>query len=278
MYVFRTIDGLQNYLKDQNSKSVGFTPTMGALHEGHVSLLRVSKTENPISVVCIFVNPTQFHDAKDLAMYPRTIGHDLDLLYDAACDVVFVPSIDEIYPPGKESSAIDLAGLDAMMEGKFRPGHFEGVAQVVKRLLEIVEPTSLYMGQKDFQQGVVVRHLIRSHEMRVRLVMCPTIREPNGLAMSSRNALLDAETRSRADVIYETLKFAQNRHGHADIASLQAECLQKLTIPGFRPEYFEIVDGNTLWPADQRTDYIVACCAVWAGSVRLIDNMVLKGR
>jgi pantoate--beta-alanine ligase len=276
MYVYRTIDGLRDYLGTQRNGSIGFVPTMGALHDGHLSLLRASKEDNQISVVSIFVNPTQFNDPKDLAKYPRTIGPDLDLLYSEGCEVVFIPEVDEIYPPHETPEPIDLAGLDQMMEGRFRPGHFQGVALVVKRLLEIVAPQSLYMGQKDFQQGRVVSHLIESNNMSAQLVMCPTMREPNGLAMSSRNALLGESEKGRAAIIHDTLQYAKHQLENSDIRSLQAECLERLAIPGFRPEYFELVDGRSLKPANQATDYVVACCAVWAGNVRLIDNLVLR--
>lgn len=278
MYVFRTIQGLRHYLQDQNGQSVGFVPTMGALHEGHLSLLRQAKTEANLSVVSIFVNPTQFNDPKDLEKYPRQLGPDLDMLYRAECDVVLIPAVEEVYPPGASSDAIDLGTLDAVMEGKFRPGHFKGVAQVVKRLLDIVMPHALFMGQKDFQQVAVIRHLIKQYNIPVRLVMCPTIREPHGLAMSSRNALLDPEMRERSAVIHDTLQFAAEHFSHTDPRALEAECMERLSLPGFKPEYFDIVDGHTLQPATHDTDYVVACCAVWAGNVRLIDNVVVKSR
>jgi pantoate--beta-alanine ligase len=191
--------------------------------------------------------------------------------------VVFVPEVDEVYPKDETSEPIDLQGLDISMEGFFRPGHFTGVAQVVKRLLEIVQPDALYMGQKDFQQVAVIRYLIQSFQFPTQLVMCPTLREANGLAMSSRNVRLDPEMRTRATVIYQTLKYCQERFGEMPIQDLQDACLRKLQQPDFRPEYFEIVDGITLKPADESTQYVVACCAVWAGDVRLIDNMILRG-
>ena len=276
MYVFRTIKGLRNYLQSNNERQIGFTPTMGALHEGHLSLLHRSKKASDISVVSIFVNPTQFNDPGDLVKYPRTLSSDLGLLYAAGCDVVFVPEADEIYPEDEPSEDIDLSGLDLHMEGYFRPGHFAGVAQVVKRLLDIVKPQSLFMGQKDFQQLAVIQHLILTHELPVHLVMCPTVREANGLAMSSRNALLSADLRMRASVIYKTLRYCAEQVNTIPLADLQEVCIKQLHIPDFRPEYFEIVDGKTLQPANEHTQYVVACCAVWADNVRLIDNVVLK--
>ena len=276
MYVFRTIRGLRQHLQDQSELTIGFVPTMGALHPGHLSLLRESQSETDLSVVSIFVNPTQFNDPKDLEKYPRQTGQDLDLLYTHGCDIVFIPAVAEIYPPQEHTALIDLAGLDQMMEGKFRPGHFQGVAQVVKRLLDIVQPDALFMGQKDFQQLAVIGHVIAMFNMPVKLVMCPTIREPHGLAMSSRNLLLDPETRQKASVIHDTLTYAANHYTTSKIPDLEAHCMQMLDIPGFRPEYFEIADGYTLAPATEDTRYVVACCAVWAGNVRLIDNMILK--
>lgn len=277
MYVFRKIKGLRDYLHDQKEVRIGFTPTMGALHEGHLSLMHRSRQETAISVASIFVNPTQFNDPADLAKYPRTLDLDLDLLYAAGCDVVFVPEVDEIYPRDAPSMHIDLSGLDLHMEGYFRPGHFAGVAQVVKRLLEIVEPQLLFMGQKDFQQVAVIRHVIIRYAIPVDLVMCPTVREEHGLAMSSRNVRLDPETRMRAAIIYETLTYCAAHIGEMSVSSLQEICLKKLQVPGFRPEYFEIIDGYTLQPATEQTQYVVACCAVWAGDVRLIDNVILRG-
>lgn len=276
MHVFRTVEGLRRHLHDLTDKSVGFTPTMGALHEGHLSLLHASKKDTDISVVSIFVNPTQFNDPNDLEKYPRDLNRDLELLAEAECDVVFVPEVDEVYPKDQSSEPINLNGLDLSMEGYFRPGHFAGVAQVVKRLLDIVEPQMLFMGQKDFQQVAVIAHLIRSLNLPVQLVMCPTMREESGLAMSSRNVRLDASLRDRAKIICDTLSYAKSHLEKTPIAELQEQCIRKLSIPDFRPEYFDIVDGHTLHPADQTTQYVVACCAVWAGEVRLIDNMILK--
>ncbi len=277
MYIFRTVKGLQEYLLAQGDHVIGFTPTMGALHDGHISLLHRSKQETSISVVSIFVNPTQFNNPDDLSKYPRTLDRDLDILYAADCDVVFVPTVEEMYPEGmRVGSEIDLNGLDQRMEGVFRPGHFNGMAQVVLRLLEIVNPGRLFMGQKDFQQYAIIRHLIELLHLPIKLVMCPTMREVNGLAMSSRNVRLDPVMREHASVIYKTLKYCAEHIHDTPVSDLQELCFHKLEIPGFRPEYFEIVDGSTLLPANEHTQYVVACCAIWAGDVRLIDNMILR--
>jgi pantoate--beta-alanine ligase len=276
MHVFKTVDEIQGYLGKQHGATIGFVPTMGALHDGHLSLVVRSRDRCDMTVVSIFVNPKQFNDPDDLLKYPRTPDEDMKLLRQEGCDFIFMPEVEDIYPPGREEEPIDLAGLDLRMEGMFRPGHFAGVAQVVRRLLEIVQPGFLYMGQKDFQQVAIVRHMIKSLELPVYLVMCPTVREENGLAMSSRNERLTAGQRADAAVIYRTLMHAADCFGASTVDKLQHECFEMLAIPGFRPEYFEIVDGHTLLPAHNDTNFAVACCALWAGEVRLIDNMVLR--
>ena len=191
----------------KKGNTIGFVPTMGALHTGHLSLVKKSIKENDLTIVSIFVNPTQFNNKIDLAKYPRTLEADLSLLMPLKVDIVFNPSVQEIYPLGDtEGSDIDLGGLDTYMEGAFRPGHFKGVAQVVRRLLEIVGPDRLYMGQKDFQQFTIIQFMIRNLKINTTLVVCPIIRETNGLAMSSRNVRLSEETRAKAGIIYKTLK------------------------------------------------------------------------
>lgn len=263
-------------------KSIGFTPTMGALHEGHFSLIRQSMEENDVSMCSIFVNPTQFNSAEDLDKYPRTLEIDSAGLEKVGCDILFAPTVEEIYPGGEDlyKLDIDLDGLDTMMEGAHRPGHFAGVVQVVKRLLDIAQCDRLYMGQKDFQQFTIVAHMIRTLDMSVDLRVCPIRREPNGLAMSSRNARLTAEQRDDASILSETLANAKQWIHTFSIEEIEKIAMQILTIPGFDPEYFSIVDGDTLKPVIDilKSDYIVACTAVWTGGVRLIDNMVLKKR
>ncbi|MDX1476346.1 MAG: pantoate--beta-alanine ligase [Saprospiraceae bacterium] len=281
MFVFRKTADLQRYLEHvrQSSRLVGFVPTMGALHEGHLELVRRSLEDSDCTVVSIFVNPTQFNEQTDFEKYPVDLQKDIMLLHDESCEVVWIPDVDDVYPDGGTGTpAIDLQGLDARMEGKFRPGHFDGVAQVMERLLRLVEPDDLYMGQKDFQQTVIIRHLIRSLKLPIRFVMCPTIREPHGLAMSSRNLLLPDDLRDRARVIYLTLDTLRDLTDRYTPADLQRWAMRALDIPGFRPEYVEIVDATTLQPVDAFEDdeEVVACCAVWAGDVRLIDNVFLK--
>jgi len=281
MYIYRDTASLRKYLDAVNNdgKTIGFVPTMGALHLGHISLLEQAVKECDLNVVSIFVNPTQFNNPGDLLKYPRPIEDDIQVLYDNHCNVVFIPSVEEVYPNGDEPDAqIDFNGLDKRMEGEFRPGHFNGVAQVMYHLLSIVRPQSLFMGQKDFQQTAVVQRMIRHYDLRVRFVTCPTLREPDGLAMSSRNRLLDPKLRDKASLIFEALKKAKEDIDKRSIVDICREAIDSLTIPGFRPEYFEIADGKTLLPVDhpQQHDFVVACCAVWVGEVRLIDNIVIR--
>jgi len=263
----------------KKGNTIGFVPTMGALHTGHLSLVKKSIKENDLTIVSIFVNPTQFNNKIDLAKYPRTLEADLSLLMPLKVDIVFNPSVQEIYPLGDtEGSDIDLGGLDTYMEGAFRPGHFKGVAQVVRRLLEIVGPDRLYMGQKDFQQFTIIQFMIRNLKINTTLVVCPIIRETNGLAMSSRNVRLSEETRAKAGIIYKALKAIRKNILVKSIKELEAYGLKKLTNFPFEPEYITIVDGNRLTPLKDinESNYAIACVAVWADGVRLIDNIVLK--
>jgi pantoate--beta-alanine ligase len=263
----------------QKGNTIGFVPTMGALHRGHITLVKKSIKENDLTIVSIFVNPTQFNDKKDLAKYPKALDADLEKLIPTGVDVVFAPSIHEIYPDGDEKgSNIDLGGLDINLEGAFRPGHFKGVAQVVKRLLEIVTPDKLYMGQKDFQQFTIIQYMLDSLKIKTKLVVCPIIREPNGLAMSSRNERLSATTREKAGIIYTTLKAIKKYQSTKTVTELEQYGKQKLTVAPFECEYFSIVDGHKLTTIKDinDTDYVVVCVAVWADGVRLIDNIILK--
>ena len=280
MFVFKTVSELQQYLNSRraNGEQIGFAPTMGALHLGHLDLMRHSKAQNACTVCSIFVNPTQFNDPKDLEKYPRTPEKDLAMLESVGTEVVFMPAVEEIYPPGLDLALqLDLNPLDQVMEGAFRPGHFQGMAQVVKRLLDIVQPDRLYMGQKDFQQFSIVGYLIQKMQLPVELVMVPTVRESDGLAMSSRNVRLSPEQRQAAPIIYRTLEWAKSQLGLQAIAEIETAALQCLSLPEFRPEYFQIVDGKTLQPIINPTehDWIVACVASWVGEVRLIDNLPL---
>ncbi len=280
MYLFKKVSDLQHYLKNavNSAQNLGFIPTMGALHEGHLSLIRLAKETNALTVCSIFVNPTQFNEQNDLARYPRTPGKDIQLLEKVGCDVLFLPEVEEVYPAGLDTKLqLDLGGLDQLMEGLFRPGHFVGVAEVVKRLLDIVQPDQLFMGQKDFQQFTIVKQMIDQLGLPMELVMGPTVREEDGLAMSSRNLRLTEEQRQLAPKIYQTLVATREWLEEMLPTEVKAKAMQTLEVPGLKPEYFEIVDRETLQPIDnwagQKT--AVACTAVWAGEVRLIDNFLL---
>jgi pantoate--beta-alanine ligase len=282
MLLFKKVYDLQKYLTALKAKGnqVGFVPTMGALHRGHISLINRSKADNEVTVASIFVNPTQFNDPKDLAKYPRTPERDMEMLIESGCDILFMPSPEEVYPNGTAPfQKFNFGKLDRVLEGTFRPGHFDGMAQVVNRLLEIVKPNKLYMGQKDFQQVSIVASMLQQTKLKTELVMCAIMREEDGLAMSSRNVRLALEDRAAAPLIHKTLKEASEMVGEFSPSEIQRMTVQKLRAePHFRLEYFEIVDGRTLLPIQlfEDTDFAVALTALWVGEVRLIDNMILK--
>jgi len=253
---------------------------MGALHQGHMSLIRKSEEENDISIASVFVNPTQFNDKKDLDKYPRDLKKDAKMLSANGCDYLFAPSVRQVYPKdGVPKIKIDLSHLTNTMEGPNRPGHFEGVVEVVHRLLSIIEPDNLYMGQKDFQQFTIIAHMLKELKMKTRLRVCPIIRDEDGLAKSSRNARLSKKLRPKCNLLYNTLLYAKENHKNKKIASVESAAMRKLKQPNFKPEYFKIVDGFTLQDVSNPSKHklIVACTAVWAKDVRLIDNMILKG-
>ncbi len=282
MLLFKRVADLQKYTKSlkNNGLEIGFAPTMGALHAGHTSLVHRAKEKCDVVVVSIFINPTQFNDAKDLDKYPRTPERDLELLAEAGCDIVFMPSVSEVYPHGNTPSVkYDFGKLERILEGEFRPGHFDGMAQVVSRLLDIVQPNKLFMGQKDFQQLAVVARMLEIQKSKVELVSCPIVREKDGLAMSSRNVRLTESDRPTAALIHQTLEEAVNMVENYAPREISRICATKLKLEQqFRLEYFEIVDGRTLLPIHifEDTDYAVALTAVWVGDVRLIDNIILK--
>ena len=253
---------------------------MGALHKGHISLVEQAKSENELSVCSIYVNPTQFNEASDLQHYPRTLSADLKKLAETGCDVVFIPDDQEIYPEGMgKKLALDLSDVMSPMEGVFRPGHFEGMVQVVHRFLEIVQPDRLYMGQKDYQQFIIVQTMVERLKMGVDVIPCPIVREPDGLAMSSRNLRLTPESREKAVIIHNTLRSVQDKvDTYSDLEEVQEWAIQKLSIDGFRPEYFEIVNARTLKSVKKLNEAkeVIACTAIWAGDIRLIDNTFLK--
>jgi pantoate--beta-alanine ligase len=280
MLLFSKPAELSHHLKTVcKDKSVGFVPTMGALHQGHLSLLNESFKENQATVLSIFVNPTQFNNADDLANYPRTLESDLQKVSQLNHPViVFTPQVDDMYVGQTQSESFDMDGLETRMEGRYRKGHFDGVATIVKRLFEIVEPTAAYFGEKDFQQLQIVRRLVSKHNLPVRIVGCPVFREPNGLAMSSRNERLSATVRHKAGVISQALELAKDEFLSTDIQTIAEKVSKLIAGQGFDVEYFEIADEETLEPFtdfDTKKKYR-AFIAVFAEGVRLIDTIALN--
>lgn len=261
-----------------NGKKIGLVPTMGALHEGHASLVRKSVKENDFTVVSVFVNPTQFNDKNDLKNYPRTLEADCELLESVGADVVFAPSVEEVYPE-EDTRVFDFSPLDKVMEGKYRPGHFNGVAQIVSKLFDMVEPDRAYFGEKDFQQLAIIRELVSQEGYNIEIRPCPIVRESDGLALSSRNRLLSDEERNHALYISKTL-FASREYAELhSVAETVSFVEENINNEGYlRLEYFEIVDGDTLQPIREwsDTDYAVGCITVFCGNVRLIDNIKYK--
>ena len=275
MEVFSTIKELKATINQHkaNGKTIGFVPTMGALHEGHLSLVRTAKEHCDVVVVSIFVNPIQFNNPDDLRTYPRTLDADCEKLQSVGCDMVLAPSVEEMYPePVKET--YNFGELEAVMEGPQRPGHFAGVAAVVRRLFEIVEPKKAFFGEKDFQQLAIIRRLVEQLNLPLEIVGCPIVRANDGLALSSRNMRLSAEAREIAPQIYATLKNAVGQSQTKTIDEVKHFVINTLkNLEVFDPEYFEIVNDRTLQPINDWTDAqgIVGCIAVWLDGVRLID-------
>ena len=266
---------LENYKKE--GKKSGFVPTMGALHEGHLSLVKESKKQSDITVVSIFVNPTQFNDPEDLKRYPRTLEKDLELLKTENCDVVFAPSVEEIYPE-PDTRKFDFGYLETVMEGAKRPGHFNGVGQVVSRLFDIIKPHKAFFGMKDFQQIAIIRNMVHQLHYNIEIISCPIIREENGLAKSSRNMLLDEDHKKNAPHIYATLKKAKELVSQKNVSEIKQWISDEINNnPYLETEYVEIVDEMTLQVTKEWEEKgnKVVCVAVYAGKIRLIDNIVL---
>jgi pantoate--beta-alanine ligase len=261
--------------KDAN-QSIGFVPTMGALHAGHIALIEQSKKENQITVCSIFVNPTQFNDAADLAKYPRTEDADAEKLEKVECDILYLPAVEEVYPINWQSPDFDLGHFDSIMEGKMRPGHFKGMAQVVYRLLYLVRPNKLYMGQKDLQQFTIIKHLIPQFNLGFELICAPIVRETDGLAMSSRNVRLSEDERAIAPLIYKTLTIA-NPANFKSPSTYRDFAITQLEHAYMKVEYVEVVDRNSLLPINNWTDSQekAICVAVQLGPIRLIDNIFI---
>jgi len=280
MIVFKKVETLTKYLSNiDKSQSVGFVPTMGALHKGHLSLIERANKENDYTVVSIFVNPTQFDKTEDLNKYPRTLNTDLDLLEKADCNIVFVPDVQQIYPAETTSEDFNFDGLDNYMEGLFREGHFNGVGTVVKRLLEIVKPDNAYFGEKDYQQLLIIKKMVETEKLPVNIIGCDIYREHDGLAMSSRNVRLTEEQRKEAPLIYKTLNEARTMFKKNSIQAVKAyvEAVFKKN-KVLELEYFEIADAATLKPAGKKEAGIKyrGFIAVYAEKIRLIDNIALN--
>ena len=278
MLVAEKIVEVRKYLDGarDSGKTVGFVPTMGALHQGHLELVRRSVKENDITACSIFVNPIQFNNREDLLKYPRTLDKDLEMLEKGGCDLVLVPSVEEMYPEPVTTN-YDFGDLDKVMEGAHRPGHFNGVAIVVKKLFDIFQPHRAYFGEKDFQQLRIIQSLVRIEHIPVEIIPCPTVREPDGLAMSSRNRRLSEKERAVAPEIYRTLILAKDLAKKIPLQELKAICRKNLEDKGFIADYFEITDIETLHPLNNWEDSreVIACVAAFLGPVRLIDNMIL---
>lgn len=277
MQIITTKSELCKSLTNSTGIRIGFVPTMGALHQGHLSLVMRSKRENEVTVVSIFVNPTQFNDSRDLEKYPRTLDADINLLSQVGCDIVFAPTVDEMYPE-KDIRIFNFGTLETVMEGKHRPGHFNGVAQIVSKLFDAVQPHIAYFGEKDFQQLAIIREMVKQLNYTITIAGCPIVRESSGLALSSRNMLLSAEEHKKAPIIYQILSesciFVAQKQPH----EVRNWVLNKFQNTGLDVEYFEIVDGYSLQPVSSwnESDYIVGCIAVFCGKIRLIDNIPFK--
>lgn len=282
MILFKKAADLSNYVDKQRKqgKKYGFIPTMGALHAGHISLIDNSKKANDITVCSIFVNPTQFNDPKDFEKYPVTLEKDIAMLEAAGCDILFLPTVAEMYPGGTNHAHYDLGYLETILEGHYRPGHFQGVSMIVHRLLDVVKPDNLYIGQKDYQQSMVIKKLIELTGMKelISLNISPTLREAGGLALSSRNIRLTEQEKIKATVIYKALSLIKVQLKKGELISLKKQAANKLIEEGFKVDYVEIADAGDLnianeWNGKQK---LVALAAVHVNDIRLIDNILLN--
>jgi pantoate--beta-alanine ligase len=273
-----TIKALQQILQEHKNsgKKIGFVPTMGALHAGHISLIEKARKENDIVVCSIFVNPTQFNNLSDLKNYPHTPENDKQLLINAGCDILFSPEIEEMYPE-KDTRIFNLGGLDKVMEGAYRPGHFNGVAQIVSKLFEAVMPNKAYFGKKDFQQLAIIKYITKQLNLPIQIIPCETMREKDGLAMSSRNVRLNEEERKQAVQLSKVLFFTKENSEKLSVSELKHKAKEMLSAYDLiKTEYFEITDADTLEPVEKtKTGKTIACIAAFVGNVRLIDNISL---
>ncbi|MBC7888363.1 MAG: pantoate--beta-alanine ligase [Ferruginibacter sp.] len=281
MIIFKHPEDLSNFIVKRKTANriIGFVPTMGALHEGHIDLVTRARNDSQLVVCSIFINPTQFNDPGDYEKYPTTIEKDIGLLEKAGCDILFLPSLTDMYPGGiTPTRHYELGFLATILEGKFRPGHFQGVCQVVHRLLDIVIPDKLYLGQKDFQQCMVLKKLVEVLGINTKITICPTHREPDGLAMSSRNMRLNESERKKAPVIYEALFSIKKDIKNGNFEQLKKRAKQLLTDAGFKIDYLEIFETGNFQIAgnyDSKKTFI-ALAAAYLNEVRLIDNIILN--
>ena len=280
MIIFKKAQQLSDYIQKQKNENqkIGFVPTMGALHQGHLSLIESCKRSSGISVCSIFVNPAQFNNPDDFKHYPISIEKDIEQLILNKCDALFLPPIDEIYPEGYTKKHYQLGEIEAILEGHFRPGHFQGVCQVMERLLSIVQPDDMFLGQKDFQQCIVIKKLISllGKENEIAVTIVPTMREKDGLAMSSRNLRLNEQQRQLAASIFEALSAIKNHFTEKSFHDLTTSAKEHLTQKGFQVDYVEIANADDLTSANNSSKKIVALAAAAIGSIRLIDNMPLN--
>lgn len=281
MKIIRTLYDMTDFQVRQRNRgaAIGFVPTMGALHEGHMSLVERAVKENEVTVVSVFVNPIQFNNKEDFEKYPRTEEEDFKLLAAAGVDAVFAPTAEEIYPEESPCKEYTLGKEAEVMEGKHRPGHFQGVARVLDILFTTVNPHRAYFGEKDFQQIAVVRNLVKSEGLKVEIVACPIKRASDGLALSSRNERLTEEQRNSAPEIYKTLQYSVEYSKEHSVRATHDTVVEHLdSIPGMRVEYFEIVDARTLQPIEEweESPWVVGCITVFVGDVRLIDNITYR--
>jgi pantoate--beta-alanine ligase len=281
MLIFKEVNALRKYLSEvkKEGKSIGFVPTMGALHAGHLSLVKASNRDNDITVSSIFVNPAQFNQQSDFDAYPNQIEQDVAKLESEQCSVLFLPKVDEIYPDDSyEKPVFEFNGLDNLMEGEFRPGHFEGVGQVIKRFLEIIICDRMYLGEKDYQQVQIIKRVVDQFGYNVEVVPVPTERENGGLAMSSRNLLLSPEARSEASIIYKSLSLIKEQFDFDHIDEMLTQATDRINeAEHLEVEYLTAVDAETLQVLDpKKRSSVVVCTAVWANGVRLIDNIVIE--
>jgi len=281
MIIIKHPSDLQNFVRSEKSKEqvIGFAPTMGALHEGHLQLVKTAAERSSVTICSIFVNPTQFNDPEDFIKYPQRLERDIYLLNKTSADILFIPSVNDIYPSGTEKlERFELGYLDSILEARFRPGHFQGVCQVMSRLLRLVNPDLLFMGSKDYQQCMVIKKLIADLGLPISLIACPTVREADGLAMSSRNLRLSAEERKIAPEIYKTLQYIRDEIKAGSLGALALRAKQRLEQKHFRVDYIAFADRDSLQLAEEwdGAQPLVALVAAFLNEVRLIDNLAVN--